>query len=391
MNRYKKIIKGFRRVDAQASLITAAIVVISCLAIYLYGYTVTYNDMLNSLENRVYSIYNYLEKDMDKSTFTDINTKADIEKQCYIDTCDVFERIRRVTGVQYLYTAKRNEQGQLIYIIDGIERTAPDIRYPGDLIEPEIQPFLNRALAGESILPNEITHTDWGDIFITYLPIHSNDQPEKVIGVIGIEFAAEGQFKTYSNLMRMAPAIIAASCVLAALIAFLAFRRISNPSYQDFANTDMLTKLKNRNAYLVDAKNLCAMGTAQETCIMLADLNGLKNANDTYGHETGDLYIKCMASALKAARRHKEIIYRVGGDEFVILILNANSRIIAEYKDEVKRAFKAKAADFKFNASYSIGHAMVESNGEDAFEQAYALADIEMYKDKKKYYENMQA
>lgn len=391
MNRYKKIIKGFRRVDAQVSLITAVMVVVSCLAIYIYGYVVTYNDMLKSLENRVNSIYDYLEKDMDKNTFFEINSKEDIFNQAYIDACDMLEKIRRVTGVQYLYTAKKSDNGQLIYIIDGIDRSAPDIRYPGDLIEPEIQPFLNRALAGESILPNEITHTDWGDIFITYLPIHSYDDPNEVIGVIGIEFEAKEQYKTYRNLMRMAPVIIAMACILAAIIAFLAFRRISNPSYQDFANTDMLTKLKNRNAYLVDAKNLCAMGTAQDTCLMLADLNGLKKANDTLGHKTGDLYIKSMAKALNAARRNKEIVYRFGGDEFVVLMLNANSSKIAGYKDFLKQSFEIETRDLPFDASYSIGHAIIENNNEDAFERAYAQADNEMYKDKKKFYEIFKA
>lgn len=387
MSQYKKVIKRFRRVDVQVACITAFMVVLSCFAIYLYGYNITYQDMLKSLENRVYSIYNYIENDMDKSTFFDINSKDDIDKVSYIETCSMFEQLRRATGVQYLYTAKRSNDGKLIYIIDGIELTAPDIRYPGDEIEPEIQGHLNRALAGENILPKEITHTDWGDIFITYLPIHDNDDPTNIIGVIGIEFEAAEQYTTYNNLKRIAPAIILGSCLLSAIIAYVVFRRISNPSYQDFANTDMLTKLKNRNAYLVDTKNMCAIGAARESCIMLADLNGLKSANDTYGHEAGDLYIKCMANALKAACAGGEIVYRVGGDEFVVIIRSSNSKMIATYKDSLKSEFKKATEKCSFSASYAIGHAIVDGNGDDAFEIAYTQADDEMYKDKKKFYE----
>ena len=67
-------------------------------------------------------------------------------------------------------------------MVDGLPEDADDFRYPGDAIEPEIQSELERALSGETVLPEKILDTDWGNIF---------NESGEVIGALGIEVAAD--------------------------------------------------------------------------------------------------------------------------------------------------------------------------------------------------------
>ena len=66
--------------------------------------------------------------------------------------------------------------GSLIYVVDGLPSDSDDFRHPGDEIEGEIVPELERALADERVYPTDIKDTGWGYVFVSYYPIHENDQ-----------------------------------------------------------------------------------------------------------------------------------------------------------------------------------------------------------------------
>lgn len=376
------------RVDVQVSLLTACMVVLSSVCIFLISYYFTYKDTLLSLTERVESIYNYLEESLDPETFEVINTKADMDKDCYQEMKDLFFEVKKATGVQYLYTAKRAEDGQLVYVIDGLDYEASDFRYPGDVIEEEIVDSLERALNNEKIMPDDIKRTAWGDIFIAYLPIHNSNRD--VIGAIGIEFEANHQYITYQHLRRIIPVVILGVCIISGLTALLLFRRLSNPLYQDMANTDLLTGLKNRNAYEMDTKNFTAKGSSIEMGVLLADLDALKLVNDTLGHEAGDEYICAMAKAIQKAKSENEVLYRIGGDEFIVLMPKASEEKMEDYVNQLNEEFDIQKRKLDYPASFSVGFTICCDSSRDVFDRAYREADKMMYEAKKRHYE-MQA
>ena len=153
----------------------------------------------------------------------------------YQQTAQLLRDIRSATGVRYLYTATVTENDTLIYLLDGLEPESEDFRYPGDLIEPEIQQDLRTALAGTEILPNTIKATDWGKIFIAYSPVYQDDA---VIGVVGVEFDAGRQAEIYHQLRNFIPLTLIFACGLTTVIAFFVFRRISNPRSGDNGSAD---------------------------------------------------------------------------------------------------------------------------------------------------------
>lgn len=83
-------------------------------------------------------------------------------------------------SVRYLYTAKRNDEGKLVYHIDGLNLSAEDFAYPGRLIEDEMIPYIDTALSGETVYSQEIMDTTWGHIFTACYPVYEKENPGRL-------------------------------------------------------------------------------------------------------------------------------------------------------------------------------------------------------------------
>lgn len=378
-------LKSIRRVDVQVSIFTAVVVILSCFSVFFFHYRLTYHTMIAGLTDRVSSIHDYVETFLSAEYFSEITCPADMDTPLYRKAQEQLYSIKQATGVMYFYTATQTADGSFIYVVDGLSPTAEDFRRPGDLIEPEIIPELQRAMSGEDVLPDEIKPTAWGKIFIAYLPIHDGDE---VVGVLGIEFEADYQYDTYRALRIATPQIVLVACLLAAVFAVVFFRRISNPSYQDMANTDHLTQLKNRNAFETDMKNIDALRGQKATGLLVIDLNNLKVVNDTLGHEAGDLYLQTVARAIRESVPVKAVSYRVGGDEFVLLIRNSSPAELQKLTNGIRARFQALIqADWPEYLSFSAGGAVYQSSDQTIY-ATYRRADAEMYIEKDRYHKS---
>ena len=368
-----------RRVDLQVSLLTAAVVFLSSSVVFFFCFTYTYAGMISELKERVHAIVSFANTSLDPLTFTEIHDRGDMTSPLYQQTAQLLRDIRSATGVRYLYTATVTENDTLIYLLDGLEPESEDFRYPGDLIEPEIQQDLRTALAGTEILPNTIKATDWGKIFIAYSPVYQDDA---VIGVVGVEFDAGRQAEIYHQLRNSIPLTLIFACGLTTVIAFFVFRRISNPHYKDLAITDQLTQMRNRNAFEVDIGNLNASHQFKKMGILVADLDHLKQVNDELGHIQGDLYIQKAAAILQECLKPQAVLYRTGGDEFAALILDTSGRKdLSDLCTQLRALYKKHRPDWPVETGLSVGWAVYEI-GDQSVEDIYRRADNAMYQDK---------
>lgn len=380
MFKRKSMNRPIRRMDVQVSIFTAAVVTISCLCVFAVHYFSTYHDMIRSLNDRVLAIYDYLEDSLNREAFSQLRSLEDMDTPLYQDSRQIFANVKQATDVRYLYTATQIENGDFIYLIDGLPLDAEDFRHPGDLIEEEIIPELQRAMNGETIMPSNIKETEWGKIFIAYLPIHS-EQNNDVVGVVGIEFDAAKHYNTYKNLRLFTPIIILGTCLLSIVFAVIFFRRISNPFYRDMANTDHLTQLKNRNAYHVDTQNLAALHAISNLGILAIDLNNLKTVNDELGHDHGDTYLQISAQALLQAVERNGTVYRIGGDEFAVLVPHADEKMMKKLETAIHTIFNKNKPDWSMNIGLAIGWYICTSK--DTLQSAFHQADTIMYKHKR--------
>lgn len=373
----------WNRVDVQVCIYTAILVLIASGMIFMIGYRATYDGMIRSLEKRSDSIYQYVEQDLDKSTFYEIEDYNGRENPSYKSMKEKLENVKAATGVMYLYTAKKTDSGDLIYIVDGLNYDSPDFRNPGDPIEHEIWAEMETALQDRIVYPDDIKHTGWGDIFVCYYPVHDNN---KVVGVLGIEFDAYSQYHTYRTLRITAPFIVLLICLISAAVSVRIFKRISNPLYKDFANTDYLTGLKNRNSFEIDISNLSTRMRGQSLAFICMDLNSLKEINDTYGHTAGDDYIRRAAEAIRYAVGKSHSAYRTGGDEFVILLNGPADQLPAQVRMILSKIHTYLDQDNQKNEiqlSIATGSAQYDPSRDQTLTEVYRRADQLMYETKK--------
>ena len=95
------------------------------------------------------------------------------------------------------------------------------------------------------------------------------------------------------------------------------------------SNTDELTGLYNRHAYEDFVQKSEDEGVAENLWLMGVDVNGLKVTNDTKGHKAGDELIVGVAGILNSAISSFGTVYRVGGDEFVVILYGTEKEISA--------------------------------------------------------------
>lgn len=151
-------------------------------------------------------------------------------------------------------------------------------------------------------------------------------------------------------------------------------REIEHLSYHDY-----LTGLYNRRFFEEELKRMNTERNLPLT-IMMVDVNGLKLTNDAFGHKTGDLLLKSLAEVLESECRKDDIVSRIGGDEFVVLLPKTNND---ETELIASRIYKA-VSNKKINniiLSVSIGWS-VKTESEEETEKVLSMAEDYMYRKK---------
>lgn len=173
-----------------------------------------------------------------------------------------------------------------------------------------------------------------------------------------------------------------ASCLLVLMLSRVLKEKYEKEKYIYTSNTDGLTKCFNRRAYDVDMEKL---DLSSEWAYISLDLNGLKQANDTFGHSAGDELICAAANCMKFAFASYGKIYRIGGDEFVALLTQSVTDL-----ESILQVFDSSIQDWhgKYSNSISVSYGVVKSSEQDfdSIHSVSKLADERMYKSKYEYY-----
>lgn len=377
----KKMNKTSSRVDLQVIMIVAIYTFISLLFTSQIYWKYTFEVLMKSQEERVTALYAAIESKLNPDTFLHINSPEDMETELYKEAMNTLLDMKQSSGVLYLYTAKPNEEGHFVYIVDGLEPHL-DFRFPGDLIEEEIEFKMETALSGVEAMPEKILHTEWGEIFIAYMPFH--DEDGTVLGVVGIEFDASESYQTYLELKKSTIISGVTLILTGVLFCVWQFKRISNPLYLDKNTQDTPTGMKNRNAYEVDLNNLIARGKSKDIGVVVADINGLKQVNDRLGHSAGDKYISLVADCIKETKNDTMIGYRTGGDEFVIFVQDATEETLKKFVEICASRVKSQKYFTDMRCSLACGYCMFDPALDKTLEDTFNRADELMYVEKRR-------
>lgn len=154
------------------------------------------------------------------------------------------------------------------------------------------------------------------------------------------------------------------------------------------AQQDKLTGVKNTTAFdekLLQLDRQILAGTCPPFSLVMVDMNGLKQINDTYGHEKGNLAIQAMVKTICDLYKHSPV-YRIGGDEFLVVVQNVDFdnqdtiwRQLVPYLHQRSQGLKEPWLELSFSA----GRAQYQPGIDEDLKAVFRRADAAMYKVKR--------
>lgn len=370
----------------------------------------------------------------------------DVGGAFYDDCVEKLSAFTANADIHFIYIVREADDGRFVFIID------PDPEEPADYGEEIVTTDgLVRAGGGTPAVDGTTEADRWGNFYSAYSPVMDSDG--RVASVVGIDFDAEwfkAMVRQYTfTISLITVAALLAGCVIVAVMTGGVRRRfqqlddgLSSLSrnmdqllgemetysgsesrageqqaqsgdeiealgekiqtmqrdmrrYLDYlqekAYIDSLTRVGNATAYhdRLQALDADIRRGAADFMVVVLDVNGLKETNDNHGHECGDSIIEGAANAISAAFGAQNV-YRIGGDEFAVVLAPAEEQTLGERLarlDAEVEAFNASKRPFDVALSLSRGSARYRPGEDVSYKEVFARADQRMYLKKREHYQ----
>lgn len=219
---------------------------------------------------------------------------------------------------------------------------------------------------------------------VVYFPLKSAGE---VVGIIGLWHIEAGRIFSASDVEMLDQISNLASIAYENAFLYREAQREINDrkqtekllQYQNFHDT--LTGLYNR-AYFEEEMQRIDKRQAEGVGLIMIDLDGLKLINDTLGHEQGDILLTSAAHILAASARAADVVARIGGDEFAILLHPATESSIQSICERIhQKITEINAGQHQAPISLSIGYAIADDPAVP-MREIFQRADNNMYREK---------
>jgi two-component system cell cycle response regulator len=211
-----------------------------------------------------------------------------------------------------------------------------------------------------------------------YSALRSND-PELEQILSALEEISNGLKSGVLNARSLDNALQrAASCALR--------QSLIDREIRSLAVTDELTGLYNRRGFLASATHQLKLAHrhSENVLLLFCDVDNLKEINDAFGHQAGDMALVRAADALEETFRDSDILARLGGDEFAVLASDASFPNRHAIVPRIEKSLeKGNAEETRYELSFSIGVARFEPQTPVSLGELMARADQDMYVHKK--------
>jgi diguanylate cyclase (GGDEF)-like protein/PAS domain S-box-containing protein len=164
----------------------------------------------------------------------------------------------------------------------------------------------------------------------------------------------------------------------------------------ELAYKDQLTNLYNRHYFYSMVQEIISLAKRERNplSLMMIDIDKFKNINDTYGHGNGDIVIKSLATIMLENTRASDIVARIGGEEFVILLPNTSKDDAVTLANKLRKNVENHLIRFENNVdisiTISIGVDSILVEDEVTIDKALARADEALYRAKESGRNNVQ-
>jgi diguanylate cyclase (GGDEF)-like protein len=182
------------------------------------------------------------------------------------------------------------------------------------------------------------------------------------------------------------PTLVVAPAALIIAVAILSTALMqSDMHYRGEAVVDPLTGMLNRKALVNRADELAQQSalTGQPVGVIVCDLDHFKEVNDSMGHPVGDAVLKDVAYRMRKRLRAFDLAYRIGGEEFLVLLPGAGPEETATYAEELRGAVEAHSVGGGVEMTMSFGVSGSPSGHAFDYEEVFANADAALYEAKR--------
>ncbi len=155
----------------------------------------------------------------------------------------------------------------------------------------------------------------------------------------------------------------------------------------DLAHRDSLTRLFNRRAFDEALNEMFSRARrfGEQIALLALDIDHFKRVNDAYGHAAGDEVLRATAAALTATLRPYDRAFRVGGEEFAVLLPGTDLKTAQEIAERMRKAIEIQSVrykDFKLQTTLSVG--IATAGGSAGESELVEAADAALYQAKQK-------
>ena len=161
----------------------------------------------------------------------------------------------------------------------------------------------------------------------------------------------------------------------------------SEEKMRDLASHDSLTGLLSRHAFFENGNSYISLAKRDQNMfsVLIIDLDHFKSINDKYGHPAGDAVLKLFADIVNSVSRNSDIIGRLGGEEFGLVLPSTGSAEAVEFSQRLHQAIAKAVLKYKSDMiqyTVSIGLASYKADSDDTLDDLLANADIALYQAK---------
>jgi diguanylate cyclase (GGDEF)-like protein len=198
--------------------------------------------------------------------------------------------------------------------------------------------------------------------------------------VVAVAFGVDGHAVIVNPNLLVAPLAV----ILCAAVLSTPLMR-SDIQHRSDAVIDQLTGMLNRKALSARAHELAQQSevTGEPIGVIIGDLDHFKDINDTRGHTVGDVALKEIAYLLRKQLRAFDLAYRLGGEEFLILVPGSNLEQTAELADRLREGVSAETVAGGLSLTMSFGVGASELHDRFNYAAVFATADAALYRAKR--------
>jgi len=258
----------------------------------------------------------------------------------------IFREIKEKTGIKFLYCGKRISQDEIVYLFDG-EPPGSELYSPlgsKDKLDEMEQLFYQGRTSGYTPITS---YSEWGDLLTGMTPIIDPSTGEAVAHV-----GADVSIETISLSLRSAKHLLMINAFIVIIITSLIIYRLlwMTPL---FSENDYLTGLhsKGYQERFLEQQIKKSISSGKTFPLIMIDFDDFKLINDKYGHHFGDIVLKSVSQIIKTCTRSVDCCARYGGDEFIIILPEAD----LEYAALVCQWLQKETAALQLPANYDSG------------------------------------